>query len=97
MRARIGQVVLTSRSYASKADCENAIARAKESAPTDDRYERRTADNGQYYFVLKTANHQPIGQSELYTWQGAMENSIASIKKNAPHAPTEVIKEPIDV
>jgi uncharacterized protein YegP (UPF0339 family) len=32
--------------------------------------------------VLKTANHQVIGQSEMYESDRAMENGIKSVQKN---------------
>lgn len=45
--------------------------------------------DGQYMFNLKAANHQEIGRSEMYSSEAAMENSIASVKKNAPEATLE--------
>jgi uncharacterized protein len=34
--------------------------------------------------VLKAANNQIIGKSEMYESVAAMENGITSVKKNAP-------------
>jgi uncharacterized protein YegP (UPF0339 family) len=35
---------------------------------------------------LKAGNNQVIGSSEMYSSTSAMENGIASVKKNAPIA-----------
>ncbi|MCR6631229.1 MAG: YegP family protein [Magnetospirillum sp.] len=58
----------------------------KKNAPDDGRYDRKTAKDGSPFFVLKAANGQPIGKSEFYSSTSAMENGIASVKKNAPDA-----------
>lgn len=36
----------------------------------------------QPYFVLKAANQQVIGKSEMYTSEAAAKNGIESVKKN---------------
>lgn len=38
------------------------------------------------YFVLKAANGEIIGQSEMYSGDAAMENGIRSVKENATDA-----------
>ena len=53
-----------------------------------ERYERKTSTKGEPYFVLKAANNQVIGQSEMYSSPSAMEAGIASVMKNAPGADT---------
>ncbi|WP_299427767.1 YegP family protein [uncultured Meiothermus sp.] len=89
LKAGNGEPILTSERYKSKDGALNAIASVRENAPLDERYERRTASNGSPYFVLKAANHQEIGRSEMYSSPGAMENGIASVKKNALEATLE--------
>jgi uncharacterized protein YegP (UPF0339 family) len=44
---------------------------------------------GQYHFVLKAANGEIIATSESYTTKAAAKNGIASVKTNAPTAPTD--------
>jgi len=39
--------------------------------------------------VLKAGNGEEIGRSETYSSESAMENGIASVKKNAPDAKVE--------
>ncbi len=86
LKAANGQVILTSERYQTKDSALNGIDSVRKNALLDERYERRTASNGEPYFVLKAANHQEIGRSEMYSSEAAMENGIASVKKNAPEA-----------
>ena len=89
LKAANGEVILTSEQYTTKGAAENGIESVKKNASADERYERKEAKNGQFFFVLKAANHQVIGQSEFYKTKAAMENGIASVKKNGPDARTE--------
>lgn len=78
------QIILTSELYESKDAAENGIASVKKNASDDGRYERKEAKNGDPFFVLKAANGQVIGKSEMYSGAAAMENGIESVKKNGP-------------
>ena len=84
-----GENILHSESYTTKQNCLNSVDSVKTNAPKDERYDRRTATNGQYYFVLKAANGEIIGVSETYTTSYAMENGISAVKRNAPVAKVE--------
>ncbi len=86
LKAANGQVILTSERYQTRDSALSGIDSVRKNALLDERYERRTASNGEPYFVLKAANHQEIGRSEMYSSEAAMENGIASVKKNAPEA-----------
>jgi len=63
----------------------------KVNAPLDQRYQRKTASNGQYYFTLTATNGQTIGVSEMYASESGRENGIEAVKKTAPDAPVEDI------
>jgi len=89
LKASNGEPILASETYQSKAGAENGIRSVKTNAPIDSRYERKTSGGGQPYFVLKAANGEPIGRSETYSSQAAMENGIDSVKRNAPNAAVE--------
>lgn len=80
------QVILTSETYNSKNAAQTGIASCRVNSPIDERYERKRAVDGQYYFVLKAANGEPLGRSEMYTAAGGMETGIASCKANGPNA-----------
>jgi len=86
LKAGNGETILSSEMYESKSGAENGIASVKTNSGNDDRYDRKTAANGQPYFVLKAGNGEPIGRSESYSSNSAMENGIESVKKNAPDA-----------
>lgn len=93
LRARNGEIILGSEGYVAKTGCKNGVATVKENAPDDENYDRRTATNNQYYFVLKAANGEIIGTSELYTTREARENGIEAVKDTAPDAPVEDLTE----
>lgn len=67
----------------------SAISSLTVNAPLDERYERKTSAKNESYFVLRAANHEVIGRSEMYSSAAGMENGIASVKRNAPVASTD--------
>jgi len=87
LKASNGQIILTSEAYDSRSAATRGITSVKNNARNDKRFERKTAKDGSSYFVMKAANGEPIGKSEMYTTTRAMENGIASVGKNAPDAP----------
>ena len=89
LTAKNGQTILSSEGYTTKSAMENGVESVKKNASDDARYERKVAKNGKDYFVLKAANHQVIGQSEMYNSKSAMENGIESVKSNAGNADIE--------
>ncbi len=86
LKAANGEVILTSETYKQKRSAEQGIASVKANAGDDSRFERKTAKDGSPYFVLKAANGEIIGKSEMYSSVAAMENGIASVVKNAAEA-----------
>ncbi len=89
LKAKNGQVILSSEVYNSKSAAENGIASVKKNASEDARYERKTAKNGKFFFNLKAGNGQVIGSSQMYSSESGMENGINSVKENAPGADTK--------
>ena len=87
LKASNGQVILTSEAYETRKAAESGIGSVRKNAGNDKRFERKTAKDGSAYFVLKAANGEPIGKSEMYKTAASMENGIASVGKNAPDAP----------
>ena len=86
LKASNGEIILSSEMYESKSGAENGIASVQKNAGDDGRYDRRTAANGEPYFVLKAGNGEEIGRSETYSSTAAMENGINSVKNNAAGA-----------
>ena len=86
LKAGNGEVILSSEMYEGKPAAENGIQSVKTNAPLNERYERKTSAKNEPYFVLKAANHEVIGRSEMYSSASAMENGVESVKRNAPVA-----------
>ncbi len=89
LKAGNGQVILSSEAYTTKSACENGIESVRTNSQDDNRFDRRTAKDGSPFFNLKASNGQVIGSSEMYSSTSAMENGVASVKKNAPGAAVE--------
>lgn len=86
LKAGNGEVVLTSEMYKAKDSALNGIDSVRTNASLAERFEKKTSTNGKPYFVLKAANHQVIGKSEMYESDGACDNGIASVRSNAAGA-----------
>ena len=85
-KAGNGRIVIVSERYTEKRGAEAGVASVQKNAASPARFERKSAKNGQPYFVLTATNGQVIGQSETYSSAAAMEKGIASLQKNAPGA-----------
>ena len=81
-----GQVIMSSEMYETKKSAENGVRSVGKNAGNDNRFDRRKARNGKHYFVLKAANGQEIGRSQMYKSTDGMENGIRSVKTNASSA-----------
>lgn len=87
LKAENSQIILSSEGYTTKENCINGVASVKQNSPYDSNYLKRIANNGQYYFNLKSMhNGQVIGTSEMYVSQQGRDNGIESVKRNAPVA-----------
>ncbi|WP_025743465.1 YegP family protein [Aquimarina pacifica] len=86
LKAKNGQVILSSEVYNSKSAAENGIESIKKNAQEDGRYERKTSKDGKFYFNLKAGNGQIIGSSQMYSSESGMENGINSVKENTANA-----------
>jgi uncharacterized protein len=82
LKAGNHETILTSQAYADKAGAENGIDSCRKNGGKDASFERKTAKDGQAYFVLLAGNKQVIGQSEMYPSTTARDKGIASVQKN---------------
>ncbi|TXB67573.1 YegP family protein [Phaeodactylibacter luteus] len=89
LKARNGQVILSSQGYANKAGCKNGVESVQKNASNDDHFERKEAANGKFHFNLLAGNKQVIGSSQMYASKSGMEKGIESVKTNAPEATIE--------
>lgn len=58
LKAKNGQIILSSQGYADKGGAMNGIESCKKNAPDDSKFERKTAANGKFHFNLKAGNGQ---------------------------------------
>ncbi|WP_435008930.1 YegP family protein [Tundrisphaera lichenicola] len=86
LKAANGEIILTSELYRTKQGAEGGIAATRANGADDAKFERKTSKSDQPYFVLKAANGETIGQSEMYSSTAAMEKGIESVRTNAPVA-----------
>lgn len=93
LKAGNNEVILTSELYTRKENAELGIESVRRNAPDDARFERRTARSGEPYFVLKAANGEVIGTSEMYASTSGVRRGIASVRKNSQFAPTQDLTE----
>lgn len=84
LKAGNHEVILTSEIYESKEAALNGIASVRANGPSEASYERKASVKGDPYFVLKAANGQVIGKSEMYSSEAARDNGIASVIHNSP-------------
>ena len=86
LKAGNGEVILQSQGYASKESCANGIESVRKNAADESRFEKKTATDGRFYFVLLAGNKQTIGKSQMYKTESGCKNGMASVGKNAPDA-----------
>jgi len=82
------ETLLTSETYNTKEAANNGTESARKNTPYDERYVRKTASNGQFFFVLRAVNNETLGTSEMYTAASGRDSGIAACKKVGPTAPT---------
>lgn len=86
LKAANGEIILASETYKAKEGAENGIVSVKKNSANDAMFDKRKSVKGEPYFVLKAANAEIIGKSEMYSSGSAMLKGIASVKRNAPAA-----------
>ena len=86
LKAGNGEVILSSEGYKSKSSCMNGIESVRKNSADENRFEVRTAKDGRGYFVLKAANGQEIGRSQMYKSDSGCRNGMKSVANNAADA-----------
>lgn len=84
LRADNNETILTSQVYSTKQGALTGIASCQANSPLDSQYDKRVSAANQPYFVLKAANHEIIGNSQMYASVSGRDNGIASCKTNGP-------------
>jgi len=91
LKARNGEIILTSETYKNKAGALKGIDSVRKNAVNESNFEIRTSSDGRKYFVLKSGNRKIIGMSEMYNSLDASKNGIEAVKKIAEKAKLEFV------
>lgn len=86
LKAGNGEIILASEGYKTKSAATNGIESVSKNAADEARFEKKKSKNDKPYFVLKAANHQVIGNSEMYESDASCANGIKSVMNAAPNA-----------
>ena len=86
LKAANGQIILASEMYNAKESALNGIESVRNNAPIAERYSKLTSKDGSFYFTLKAANSQVIGNSEMYQSEKSRDDGIDSVRNNAADA-----------
>ena len=89
LKAANGEIILSSEGYSTKAGASNGISSVKSNSPYDSNYLRQNSTDNRYYFVLRAANYETIGTSQMYSTTQAREVGVQSVKTNGPTAQIE--------
>ena len=76
LTAANAEIILSSERYTTRSGAEAGIAAVKANAADESKYQRREAQDGTLYFVLRAANNEIVGMSEMYTSGGAREKGV---------------------
>ena len=87
LTAENNETLLTSEMYTAKTSAIKGIRSVRTHAIRPEAFSRLLSTSGQNYFVLRAANLEPIGASEMYASAQAMENGITAVRRVAPTAP----------
>ncbi|EAR16291.1 MULTISPECIES: YegP family protein [Robiginitalea] len=82
LKARNGQIILSSQAYTTKSAAEKGIESVKINSNNISRIIRKRSNDGKFYFNLKAANGQIIGTSPLYNSKTGREGSIHTLKES---------------
>ena len=82
LRAGNGQIILSSQMYTSKSSAEGGIASVQQNCALSERYNPDVSSNGKFYFTLKAANGQVIGNSQMYESAASRDAGTESVKTN---------------
>lgn len=86
LKARNGQVILSSQGYTDKSSAKNGIKSVQTNSKKDENFERKESKNGKFHFNLLASNKQIIGSSQMYGSKQSMETGIQSVRCVAPQA-----------
>ncbi|MFV0238040.1 MAG: YegP family protein [Flavobacteriales bacterium] len=86
LKAKNGQIILSSQGYTTKAACQNGIDSVKTNSQNKDRFDKKEVKGNKFRFNLKSSNGQIVGSSQNYESEAGCDNGIQSVITNAKDA-----------
>lgn len=86
LKAPNHETILSSENYVSDRSARNGIESVRTNGVLIERFEKRISKASEPYFVLKAANGEIIGVSEMYKSESACEHGIKAVMKYAAQA-----------
>ena len=83
------ETILSSQMYVAKQGAVTGIESCRVNSANDVSYSRLTSTDAKPYFVLKAANGEIIGTSQMYSSEAARDHGIQSCKKHGPGGVTQ--------
>ncbi len=87
LTAENNEIILASETYWSKDGAKGGIQSVRQNSSIDARYARLISSDHKYYFLLRAANNETIGTSEMSNSEQTRENGIQAVKRVGPTAP----------
>lgn len=81
-----GKTLLASELYRSKDSAQAGIVSVQKNCGADERYEKKVATNGKFFFNLKASNGQVIGTSQMFGTQEERDAGVLAAKASGPTA-----------
>ncbi len=81
-----GDTLLASELYRSKESAQAGIASVQKNCGWDERYEKKVATDGRFFFNLKAANSQVIGTSRMFASEQERDDGLAAAKASGATA-----------
>jgi uncharacterized protein YegP (UPF0339 family) len=91
LKAQNGETVLSSQAYTAKRGCMRGIKSVKKNAADSSRFVEMPSADGRFFFVLRAANFQVIGTSQIYSTASGVRAGIESVMQNAPGSEVRVL------
>jgi len=86
LKARNGQVILTSQGYTNKVGCQKGANAIQKNCMVEDCWQVKQSKNGKHHFNLLSKNKQIVGKSQQYNSKATLVKGMASVKRVAPNA-----------
>ncbi len=83
LKAKNGQIILSSQGYTTKSACQNGIDSVIKNSQDKTRFEKKETDAGKFRFNIKSTNGQVVGSSQNYESEAGRDNGIESVMTNA--------------